>query len=114
VCPHVEPNRNGFVDYCGAGLALKMAQHMLFGESEVLPSLVALAAIGTVADVMPLVGDNRVIVRNGLTIINERKKLSVGLKALLSVLELTMVSEQDIGFKIGPMLNAPGRIRADA
>lgn len=69
----------------------------------------ALAAIGTVADVVPLVGDNRIIVKNGLECIN-RRELPVGLLALLRAAGLENVDEQTIGFVLGPLLNAAGRI----
>lgn len=120
VNPHVHPERNGFTDYCGAGLALKLAQACLspYMKTEYKPlaealltKLTALAAIGTIADVMPLVGDNRKIVKHGLALLTEHKnELSIGVQALLDVTNLYVVTEGDIGFKIGPMLNAPGRL----
>lgn len=119
VDPHVEPEKNGFVEYCGAGLAYKLAQLLFPTDLQFLTKMEALAAIGTIADSMPLVGDNRVIVKNGLASMKgynqmgARDKLVPGLRALLQVAEVYDVDEQDIGFKIGPMLNAAGRMRDD-
>jgi len=117
--PHVEPEKNGFVEYCGAGLAYKLAQLLFPTDQQFLVKMEALAAIGTIADGMPLIGDNRVIVRNGLAFMRSynqllvKEKLVPGLQALLQTAEVYDVDEQDIGFKIGPMLNAAGRMRDD-
>lgn len=111
VDPHISPKENGFSYYCGAGLAYKLAQLMV-DDVEFLSEMCALAAIGTVADVMPLYSDNRNIVKDGLRSIN-RKKVPVGLAALLDAAELRFVDEKTIGFTIGPMLNAPGRLLDD-
>ena len=108
VDPHIRPEKNGFVEYCGAGLAYKLAQ-ILSSDNTILLQLVALAAIGTVADVMPLFGDNRVIVREGLSAIRENR-IPAGLLSLISEAGLYTIDEDAIGFKIGPALNAAGRL----
>ena len=108
----VDPNAipgSDFCGYCGAGLAFKLACIMLDDE-ETIDKLSALAAIGTVADVMPLVNDNRNIVVRGLKRMSSGKNLP-GLAALLNCLEMYEVTEGDIGFKIGPILNAAGRMK---
>lgn len=91
----------------GAGVALKLA-HALLGRppEELLP----LAAVGTIADVVPLVGENRLIAALGLKKINERKHL--GLTALLdaSGLREVEVTAGHVGFVLGPRLNAAGRL----
>src|SRR5690606_8347484 len=72
---------------------------------------VGLAAIGTVADMVPLVDENRILVRNGLKTL--RNHAPLGLRKLM---ELTKVSErrelsaEDIGFTLAPRLNAAGRL----
>lgn len=111
VDPHIAPEQSGFSDYCGAGLAYKLAQ-LLVADEEFLKKMCALAAVGTVADVVPLVGDNRVIVKEGLQYIN-RHVIPVGLLALMNAVGAQEVDEQTIGFTIGPLLNAPGRLRDD-
>lgn len=111
VDPHIAPEQSGFSDYCGAGLSYKMAQ-LLIDDDNFLRKMEALAAIGTVADVMPLIGDNRIIVKEGLQCINQHD-LPVGLLALINAVGARKVDEQTIGFTIGPLLNAPGRLRDD-
>jgi single-stranded-DNA-specific exonuclease len=121
----VHPRRPGgeypFPELCGAGVAFKLAWAICqrLGENgkappklrDFLMSAVGLAAIGTVADVVPLVGENRVLVRYGLQAVLERP--FVGLSALLAVCELhesKQLSAEDVGFSIGPRLNAAGRL----
>jgi single-stranded-DNA-specific exonuclease len=121
----VHPRRPGsqypFPELCGAGVAFKLAWAICqrLGENgkappklrDFLMSAVGLAAIGTVADVVPLVGENRVLVRYGLQAVLERP--FVGLSALLAVCELheaKQLDAEDVGFGIGPRLNAAGRL----
>jgi len=119
VDPHIYPDNNGYEHYCGAGLALKLTEMALEGfgtepAKNLLKRATALAAIGTIADVMPLTGDNRRIVKDGLYIMEMDKKcLSAGLRAIMEESGMYAVTETDIGFKIGPLLNAPGRMYDD-
>lgn len=98
---------------CGAGIAFKFI-HTLYVklgvESKELYELIELAAIGTVCDVVDLVDENRVIVSMGLKMINETKNL--GLKALISEIgyEKKRIRAGNIGFQIGPCINATGRL----
>lgn len=113
VDPHIHPEKNGFEDYCGAGLSLKLAE-LFLKPGDFLDELTAYAAIGTIADVMPLVGDNRRIVKRGLELLRNRKGLGMGLKILMNEAGLpSTLTENEVGFKIGPMLNAPGRMEDD-
>jgi single-stranded-DNA-specific exonuclease len=76
-----------------------------------LLSAVGLAAIGTVADVVPLLGENRVLVRYGLQSLRERS--SLGLKALLKVANLhekPLLDAEDVAFGLAPRINAAGRL----
>ena len=101
---------NGFKEYCGAAVAYKIAEAYLGKGNELLKKLLPYAAIATVADVVPLYSENRSIVKKGLRLINKGEVTS-GLKQLLFNLYMTgHVSASDIAFKIGPMLNAPGRL----
>jgi len=125
VNPHVNPENNGYVDYCGAGLALKLAEMMLGDELQYKPSnkeevehlldqLTILATIGTIADVMPLTGDNRRIVKRGLELLKRYDICELtGLRALIECCEMYSRTEHDIAFKIAPILNAPGRLQDD-
>lgn len=103
-----------FKSYCGAGIAYKLAQEILGENHELMPKLLGLAAIATVADVMPLVGENRFIVKEGLKAITSKKTRTMGLGALMDECKFgTYVSAKNIAFKIAPMLNAPGRLEDD-
>ncbi|MEK3890611.1 single-stranded-DNA-specific exonuclease RecJ [Bacillus sp. FSL K6-3431] len=97
-----------FSDLAGAGVAFKLV-HALLGDE---PSdLLDLAAIGTIADLVPLHGENRLIVKKGL------KSLALstrpGLNALCKIAgaKLSEVNEETVGFAIAPRLNAVGRLK---
>ncbi len=109
-----------FGELCGAGVAYKLAWRlatMHTGSERVAPpvrtlllDLLALAALGTVADVVPLVDENRVIVRFGLS---RCKTTSItGLVALIDEAGLAgeTIDAESVGFRLGPMLNASGRM----
>lgn len=98
----------------GAGVALKLVQALLQdsgANAEVLSSFIKMAAIGTLADVVPLVGENRVIAKYGLQGLS-RGPHGTGLEALLE--ESGLVGKQldsfHIGFVLAPRLNAAGRM----
>lgn len=114
-CPY--PNK----DLCGAGVAFKLAEALLLTSTltperrrKVLDSLMKLAAIATVADVVPLKGENRVLVHYGLQGLDRTP--NPGLRALLDVAGIPpgkAPSARQVGFQIGPRINAAGRM-ADA
>jgi len=96
----------------GVGVAFKLVQALL-GEKlsgRVLRSYLKVVAIGTIADVVPLMGENRVIVRFGLEEL--RQPSQTGLQALLEVsgLDGRNISAGDVGFRVAPRLNAAGRM----
>src|SRR2546425_10044347 len=76
-----------------------------------LPGIIKVAAIGTLADVVPLVGENRVIAKIGLDLLTKGPH-KVGLRALLDVSGLTgkTIDSYHIGFMLGPRVNAAGRM----
>lgn len=96
-----------FGELAGVGVAFKLACALL---GEVPAELYEIAAIGTVADLVPLRDENRFIVKEGIRRMRHTKHL--GLQALLKVsaTEQSKVSEETLGFMIGPRLNAPGRL----
>ena len=107
----VDPNAldgSDFNGYCAAGLAYKLACTMSH-DWELLQKLLPLAAIGTVADVMRLLYDNRNIVIGGLRNLNSGVA-PLGLRVLCSVFDLSYVTEGDFGFRFGPVMNASGRL----
>ncbi len=95
----------------GVGTAFKLAQ-ALMGEDErkkrFLFWQLDLVALGTVADIVPLTGENRTLVKLGLEIINRTKK--PGLKALMKAAGIERVDAWGIGYILAPRINASGRI----
>lgn len=116
--PHLQDSEYPFENICGAEVAFKVSKELYrkLGKEEEFDSLglIAFAALGTVCDVMPLIKENRILVKEGLTAIHETK--NIGLRQLLKVWELedAKLSAYDLGFKIGPTLNAAGRLEAAA
>ncbi len=118
--PLVHPRVNGYPcpDLCAAGVAHKLAQALLEGAGEdaaLADEDLDLVALATVADVVPLQGENRRLVREGLHALAGTRK--VGLRALMDVARVdpSGLDESAIGFRLGPRLNAAGRLyRADA
>ena len=97
----------------GVGVALKLVQALCrrAGRESWLPGFVKVAAIGTLADVVPLVGENRVIARIGLDLLSRGPHKS-GLRALLDVAGLTgkTIDSYHVSFMLAPRLNAAGRM----
>ena len=100
-----------FDELSGAGIAFKLARAVADACGRRIEDriLLRIACLGTIADLVPLVGENRVIAAVGL---NElRATRSAGLKALIRVSRLQPpYSATDVGYRLGPRLNAPGRI----
>ena len=113
----VNPNQAG-CEYpckalCGAGVAFKIAQALLeaTGRERLLPSFLKIVAIATIADAVPLIGENRVFAKLGLE--GLRNPRNPGLRALFSACQLDgsrPLSAGDIGFRVAPRLNAAGRM----
>jgi len=93
---------------CGAGLAAKLVQAL--GGMEAVDKVIDLAAIGTVADMVPLLGENRVFVAKGLEKISLNPR--VGIEALINVsgFDKKVIDAAKISFGLAPRLNAAGRI----
>jgi single-stranded-DNA-specific exonuclease len=97
----------------GVGVALKLVQALCTraGKAKWLPAFVKIAAIGTLADVVPLVGENRVIAKLGLASLSKGRH-TVGLRALLDASGLTgkTIDSYQVGFILAPRVNAAGRM----
>lgn len=121
VHPRLPGTTYPFGELCGAGVAFKLAwavcQHQCGGERvseplrRYLMQSLALAAIGTVADVVPLLDENRILVEHGIRMLKEEP--SPGLAELMRITKLDQASRLDtesIAFTIAPRLNAAGRL----
>ncbi|HSP17806.1 MAG TPA: single-stranded-DNA-specific exonuclease RecJ [Thermoanaerobaculia bacterium] len=112
----LNPKQDGcaypFKELAGVGVAFKLCCELIrhSGKKISIESLLKIAAIGTVADVAPLIGENRVIARLGLDGLADTRNR--GLRALLrrAGLQGRPLRATDIGFKIGPRINAAGRL----
>jgi single-stranded-DNA-specific exonuclease len=97
----------------GVGVALKLVQALCTraGRAAWLPAFVKVAAIGTLADVVPLTGENRIIAKLGLAMLSKGPH-KIGLRALLDVCGLTgrAIDSYHIGFVLAPRVNAAGRM----
>ena len=118
VNPHVESSgetddSDQSVDYSGAGVAFKLAQALCAATGRYFPEeLLPLAALGTIADIVPLVSENRSLVREGLRVLGQTDL--PGLRSLLDISRAPGASGRPtaelISFYMAPRLNAPGRM----
>ena len=112
----INPHQPGcgypFKDLAGVGVTFKLAGALLnrAGSPGFAEGLLDIAAIGTIADVVPLLGENRIIVKNGLVSIQNTD--SQGIKALLAVCGLKgkELNSYNVAFMLAPRINAAGRI----
>ena len=111
-CPIVatRPSDYPFQDLCGTGVVYKLAQALLGAESEVLRRHLDLVALATIADVVPLVGENRSLAIAGLRTLARTQKL--GLRALMKTagVDPAAVDAGKVGFRLAPRINAAGRL----
>jgi single-stranded-DNA-specific exonuclease len=117
----VNPNQKGcdypYKQLCGAGVAFKVAQGLMQRrldsnlQNKLLMSFMKVVAIATIADAVPLTGENRVFASLGLD--GLRKAVNPGLKALLEVAQISTKrppTSGEVGFRIAPRINAAGRM----
>lgn len=101
------PNQSyPFEELCGAGVAFKLVQAL--SNFDTAQKYLPIAALATVADIVPLVNENRAIVFYGL---KQQDNLPIGLKMLCKKLKMPWpITSQDIAFKLAPKINASGRM----
>ena len=117
----LNPNQPGceypYKQLCGAGVAFKLAQGLMQRrldanvQNKLLMSFMKVVAIATIADAVPLTGENRVFASLGLDAL--RRAVNPGLKALLEVAQISAErppTSGEVGFRIAPRINAAGRM----
>ncbi len=111
-CPVFNPKLEdgAYADLCGAGVALRLIEAM--SDIAVSKRYYDIAALATVADVVPLTGDNRIIVYFGLKMLNLRRRR--GIKLLADSCVKGDITSYDIAFKLAPRINSTGRIETAA
>src|SRR3954462_7964463 len=111
-CPIVatRPSDYPFPELCGTGVAYKLGQALLGADSAVLRRHLDLVGLATIADVVPLLGENRSLVIAGLRALARTQK--PGLQALMKVAHVdpAAVDTGQVGFRLAPRINAAGRL----
>jgi single-stranded-DNA-specific exonuclease len=114
----INPKQPGDVypdkDLAGVGVAYKIAQVLLEGgpAADLLAASLDLVALGTVADLAPLTGENRALVRRGLNQMRSTRRQGLFSLANVAGVSLASVNATHIGFMLGPRLNAAGRLES--
>ena len=96
-----------FKDLAGCGVAFKLATALL---EQVQPDLLDLVAIGTIADMVSLTDENRIMVQYGLSLLKQSERIGLQEMMRLAGLEAGQVNEETVGFQLAPRLNALGRL----
>lgn len=113
VCPKREGDPYPYKDLAGVGLAYKIAQ-ALFEKRPIgdwsADDWLDLVALGTVADIVPLTDENRSLVRKGINQIRMGTRIGINALAGAAAKDVTRITASDIGFILGPRLNAAGRM----
>lgn len=111
VDPHQKDCQYPFKYFAGVGVAFKILQ-LLYAQSgkEISPKVIELLLLGTVADVVPMLGENRFWVRKGLALVNSQESLALSVLKENSNVVKPELSSTDVGFSITPQINALGRL----
>jgi single-stranded-DNA-specific exonuclease len=112
VNPKLPDSNYPFSELAGVGVALKLLQALFqgIGKEEQLDELIDLVALGTVADMVPLLGENRYLVKQGLKLINATPRLGVSEMLTQAGLPIGSLNTEVISWVIAPRLNAAGRL----
>ncbi len=113
ICPTLEKEKYPFKRLAGVGVAFKLAQALLRSDKKQNNDafekwLLDLVAIGTIADSMPLLEENRTLVKWGLIVLDKTQRL--GLREIMNLAQVNEVDVHSVGFQIAPRLNAAGRM----
>ena len=110
--PKLPHSNYPFSELAGVGVALKLLEALFqgIGQEQQLEGLIDLVALGTVADMVPLLGENRYLVKQGLKLINASPRLGVREIIAQSGLNIGSVDTESISWNLAPRLNAAGRL----
>lgn len=110
--PRLPDSNYPFSELAGVGVALKLLQALFqgIGKEEQLNELIDLVAMGTVADMMPLLGENRYLVKQGLKLINASPRLGIREMIIQAGLSSGSLDSESISWSLAPRLNAAGRL----
>ncbi|MBF1295239.1 MAG: single-stranded-DNA-specific exonuclease RecJ [Parvimonas sp.] len=111
--PHRVDCEYPFKELCGAGVAFKLMQALfdeLGGDEDYLIDLLQFVSMGTVCDVVDLIDENRFFVKKGLELLNYSD--NIGVNKLKKENEIGKITTTSLGFKLGPCINAAGRLES--
>ena len=110
VDPHRPDCRYPHKDLSGVGVAFKLASALCGSQEEVLETYADMVCLGTIADVMPLCGENRVFVSRGLELLRETKRPGIAALMALSGCDPNTLTASFVGYTLAPRINAAGRM----
>jgi single-stranded-DNA-specific exonuclease len=112
VDPKLPHSNYPFSELAGVGVALKLLEALFqgIGQEQQLDKLIDLVALGTVADMVPLLGENRYLVKQGLKLINTSPRLGVREMIIQSGFSIGSIDTENISWTLAPRLNAAGRL----
>ncbi len=112
VNPKLTGSEYPFLELAGVGVAFKFLQALLqsIGKEERLEEMLDLVALGTIADVMPLVGENRYLVKQGLKLLNTTPRPGISEMANQTRLSIGSLDTESVSWVIAPRLNTTGRL----
>jgi len=115
VNPKLQGSKYPFTELAGVGVAFALVRAILQEQPGLLQKgqekwLLDLVALGTICDVVPLIGENRILASFGLKVMQKTRRTGIRALAEVSSTEISSVDEADLGFRFGPRLNAAGRL----
>ncbi len=112
VDPKLPNSKYPFTELAGVGVAFKFLEALLqsLGKEEILAKLIDLVSLGTVADMMPLVSENRYLVKQGLRLLNTSPRLGIREMVTQAGLPMGSLDTESISWVIAPRLNTTGRL----